>query len=52
LFSDYVKHVSKWEIETHWSLIDLLECHELIEVHEELERRVAAKERTAMRARR
>jgi hypothetical protein len=38
-----VKHVSKHEINEHWTIIELLECHELIDIHEELDRRAAAK---------
>lgn len=47
VFSDHVKHVSKHEIDTCWSIIDLLECHELIDIHEELDRRAAMKSKAA-----
>lgn len=44
--------VTKHEIDEHWSIVDLLECHELIDVHEELERRAAKKAQAAARSRR
>lgn len=46
VFSSHVKHVSKHEIDEHWSIIDLLECHELIDIHEELDRRAMMKARS------
>lgn len=47
MFSDHVKHVSKHEIDEHWSILDLLECHELIDIHEELDRRAEARAKAA-----
>lgn len=43
VFSEHCGHVSKQEIDEHWSLVELLECHELIDLHEELERRSMAR---------
>ena len=43
VFSEHTGHVSRREIDEHWSILDLLECHELIDIHEELDRRAATK---------
>jgi len=47
IFSQHVRHCSKHEIDEHWSLIDLVDCHRLIDLHEELEQRAAAKAKAA-----
>lgn len=52
VFSEHCGHVSKHEIDEHWSVLDLLDCNELIDIHEELDRRAAAKLRTKSAARR
>ena len=44
--------VTKREIDEHWSIVDLLEAHELIDVHEELERRANNRAQAAAKSRR
>lgn len=47
VFSPHAGHVSKAEIDERWSVLDLLDCHQLIDVHVEMDRRAAAKARAA-----
>ena len=49
VFSVHAGHVSKAEIDNQWSIVDLLECHELIDIHDELDRRAAMKARARTR---
>lgn len=45
VFSTHAGHIAKHEIDEHWSLIDLIDCHELIDMHEDADQRMAAKMR-------
>lgn len=49
VFSTHAGHVAKREIDNDWSVIDLLDCHELIDLHEELDRRATMRAKAASR---
>ena len=51
-FSQHAGHVSRAEIDERWSLLDLLDCHQLIDLHEEMDRRTAAAARSRTVAKR